>query len=311
MSSILEQAFGTTKLDLYQDILHVAKDCSPAQLRKAYYQQALQYHPDKNPSADAKLKFQAISWVYNLLKDPQQRADYDTTGVVPGDDELDNDSEGSTVWKEYFDTIFGKLSTDDIDQFAMKYKMSEEEERDVLHHYEKYKGNLSKMLEFVILSEERDVPRWIEDYINPALKAGKLKPYHDTMQKTLKQINKKLAKAKEQEEQEEQEGDELNENETDETETEESDKEMPSTSSAKKKKKQEKQKPAPKRAKPTKAKSRQSSQADLIAAIRNKNRSTNPLAAIGARYGVAVDDDDPLDDAAFAKIQSKLKKKKK
>ena len=68
--------------------------------------------------------------------------------------------------------------------------------------------------------------------------------------------------------------------------------------------------PPPKKAKPTKAKKKQSNQQDLIAAIRNKNGRGNPLASLGARYGVAMDDDDPLDDAAFAKIQSKLKKKK-
>jgi hypothetical protein len=47
--------------------------------------------------------------------------------------------------------------------------------------------------------------------------------------------------------------------------------------------------------------------------IRNKQGRGNPLASIAARYGVSnVDvDDDPLDDAAFAKLQSKMKKKQK
>ena len=299
MSSVVKQAFGTLDLDLYLDVLQVSKDCSPAKLRKAYYQQALKYHPDKNLSEDATLKFQAISWVYDLLKNPERRAEYDETSHVPRDDELDvGDEDGSTAWKDYFDTIFGKLSTDDIDQFAMKYKMSEEEEADVLKHYEKYKGNLVKMLEYVMLSEERDVPRWVEDYIQPALTAGKIKSYTDNMNKTLKTIQKRLEKQKDDAPAQKQE--------TDETETEESDEDTaaPQPKAAKKK-----TKPAPKKAKPTKAKKDQNSQADLIAAIRNKNRGGNPFAALGARYGVSMDED-PLDDAAFAKIQSKLKKKK-
>jgi DnaJ family protein C protein 9 len=299
MSSVVKQAFGTLDLDLYLDVLQVSKDCSPAKLRKAYYQQALKYHPDKNLSEDATLKFQAISWVYDLLKNPERRADYDETGHVPRDDELDvGDEDGSTAWKDYFDTIFGKLSTDDIDQFAMKYKMSEEEEQDVLKHYEKYKGNLVKMLEYVMLSEERDVPRWVEDYIQPALSAGKIKSYTDTMNKTLKTIQKRLEKQKDE--------DEPVQEQTDETETEESDEDTvaPQPKAAKKK-----AKPAPKKAKPTKAKKGQNSQADLIAAIRNKNKGGSPFAALGARYGVSMDED-PLDDAAFAKIQSKFKKKK-
>jgi DnaJ family protein C protein 9 len=301
MSSVVKEAFGTLDLDLYLDVLQVSKDCSPAKLRKAYYQQARKYHPDKNPSDDAKLKFQAISWVYDLLKNPERRADYDETGHVPRDDELDvgDEENGSTAWKDYFDAIFGKLSTDDIDEFAMKYKMSEEEEQDVLKHYEKYKGNLVKMLEYVMLSEERDVPRWVEDYIQPALSAGKIKSYTDTMNKTLKTIQKRLEKQKG--------NDEPVQEETDGTETEESDED---TAAPKPKAAKKKAKAAPKKAKPTKAKKGQSnSQADLISAIRNKNKGGHPFAALGARYGVSMDED-PLDDAAFAKIHSKLKKKK-
>jgi len=93
------------------------------------------------------------------LKDPNKRKEYDKHGEIPLDDDDEANDESKRSWKEYFDLIFGKLSTDDIDSFAEKYKMSEEEERDVLKNYVKFKGNLKKMLEFVMLSEERDVAR--------------------------------------------------------------------------------------------------------------------------------------------------------
>ena len=76
-----------------------------------------------------------------MLKDPNNRKKYDNDGVIPYDDEDDATNEQSKKsWKEYFDLIFGKLSTDDIESFARKYKMSDEEEKDVLENYVKFKG---------------------------------------------------------------------------------------------------------------------------------------------------------------------------
>jgi DnaJ family protein C protein 9 len=314
----MEQAFGTSDLDLYKDVLQVSKTCTPAQLRKAYYKQALQYHPDKNDSEEAKLKFQAISWAYNLLKDPSKRQDYDDDGVIPHDDSYgdDDDDDGTSEnggrksWKDYFDLIFGKLSTDDIDNFALKYKMSEEEEKDVLQNYNKFKGDLLKMLEYVMLSEERDVPRWMEDYIQPAIDAGKVQDYGKAIDSSMKQIEKKLAKETKPKKQLD---------DSDETETEESDNNsgddcIKPNAATKTKASLKNKKESAKKAKPTKvkAKKKNNSEQDLIAAIRNKKGRSNPLASIAARYGVsAMDDDDPLDDDTFSKIQSKLKKKTK
>ena len=164
MSAILREAFGSDEVDLYKDVLKVDRECTPAQLRKAYYKQALKFHPDRTTdnSEASKLKFQAISFSYQLLKDPEKRAEYDRDGSLPEyDDDDDGDEKGGAAsWKSYFDLIFGKVTTNDIDNFAMKYKMSEEEEADVLKQYEEFKGDLKKMLEFVMLSEERDCQRW-------------------------------------------------------------------------------------------------------------------------------------------------------
>ena len=64
---------------------------------------------------------------------------------------------------------------------------------------------------------------------------------------------------------------------------------------------------ARRKTKPTKRKG-SSEDEDLIEAIRNKRE--NPFAAIGARYGVSMEDDDPLDDATFTSLQAKHKRKK-
>jgi DnaJ family protein C protein 9 len=156
MSHLVQQAFGREDVNLYEDVLKVAKDCSLAALRKAYYKQALLFHPDKNGDSEtAKLKFQAISWTYSFLKCPEKRSDYDKYGSLPSEDDETAGEEGSDQWKSYFDTIFGKVSVGKINEFALKYKMSKEEEDDVLSNYEKFRGDLAKMLEFVMLSDEK------------------------------------------------------------------------------------------------------------------------------------------------------------
>ena len=80
--------------------------------------------------------------------------------------------------------IFGKVTAEDIDKFEAQYKCSEEEERDVLRYYKQFKGDLNKMLECVMLSQEIDKNRWIEDYIMPAIKRGDTKHYREAMERT-------------------------------------------------------------------------------------------------------------------------------
>ena len=49
---------------------------------------------------------------------------------------------------------------------------------------------------------------------------------------------------------------------------------------------------------------------DLVASIRNKNNSGGGLlASLGARYGVDMDDTDPLDDQEFARVQAGMGQK--
>lgn len=46
---LLQEAFGSSEaIDLYKDILQCPRDASNAQLRKAYYKRARDFHPDKN-----------------------------------------------------------------------------------------------------------------------------------------------------------------------------------------------------------------------------------------------------------------------
>ncbi|SRR5579884_1048075 len=70
---------ATTKRDYYE-VLGVGRSASADEIRRAYRRLALQYHPDRNPSADASEKFKEAQEAYEVLSDPERRAQYDRFG---------------------------------------------------------------------------------------------------------------------------------------------------------------------------------------------------------------------------------------
>lgn len=65
----------------YYGILGVSRDAKPDDIRKAYRKLAKQYHPDINKSSGAEAKYKEINEAYEVLKDPDKRAKYDTLGM--------------------------------------------------------------------------------------------------------------------------------------------------------------------------------------------------------------------------------------
>src|SRR5579885_2198314 len=64
----------------YYEVLGVARTATEEEIRKAYRKLAFQYHPDRNPSADADAKFKEINEAYEVLSDTQRRREYDQFG---------------------------------------------------------------------------------------------------------------------------------------------------------------------------------------------------------------------------------------
>ncbi|MDX1689737.1 MAG: DnaJ C-terminal domain-containing protein [Acidimicrobiia bacterium] len=64
----------------YYEVLGVDKDASAAEIKRAYRKLAQENHPDRTSGdADAEARFKEVSEAYSVLKDPEQRKQYDET----------------------------------------------------------------------------------------------------------------------------------------------------------------------------------------------------------------------------------------
>jgi DnaJ-class molecular chaperone len=61
----------------YYSILDISQSASPADIKLAFKNQALKWHPDKNIGLDTTLKMQEINEAYLILKDSDAKLRYD------------------------------------------------------------------------------------------------------------------------------------------------------------------------------------------------------------------------------------------
>lgn len=102
----------------YYKILEVDRGASPDEIKKSFRKLAKRYHPDLNPNDQASQeKFKEINEAYDVLSDPDKKAQYDRFGSYSQGDNFDPSKYGynqsytyeTNDFSDFFNTIFGSM----------------------------------------------------------------------------------------------------------------------------------------------------------------------------------------------------------
>lgn len=101
----------------YYKIMGLERDASQDDVRSAYRRLARKYHPDVSKEADAEERFKELGEAYEVLKDEEKRAAYDSLGrAYAGGDQFRPPPEWSTDgfatedvggFSDFFESLFG------------------------------------------------------------------------------------------------------------------------------------------------------------------------------------------------------------
>lgn len=96
-------------------IAHLRWSATASQIRTAYRQMSLQYHPDKMPDGDDSV-FKRISRAYEVLSDPQRRKEYDSQDDT-FDDRIPSESDAEkNDFFELFTPVFDRNARFSVDK---------------------------------------------------------------------------------------------------------------------------------------------------------------------------------------------------
>ncbi|KAM0067335.1 putative chaperone protein AtJ6 [Helianthus debilis subsp. tardiflorus] len=164
----------SSSTSLYE-ILGVEKTASQQDIKKAYHKLALRLHPDKNPDDEnAKEKFQQLQKVVSILGDEDKRALYDQTGCVD-DDVADLAWDLVQNLKDFFRSMYKKVTEADIEEFEASYRGSETEKTDLIDLYKKYKGHMNRLFCSMLCSDPKLDSHRFMDILDDAISSGELK----------------------------------------------------------------------------------------------------------------------------------------
>jgi curved DNA-binding protein CbpA len=155
----------------FYDILSVKKDCTADEIKKSYRKLALKYHPDREGGSEN--HFKAISVVYATLSDEEKRKLYDEGGLTSDSAGLSGDFD---FWYKYYRDMFPPVTVSQIDDYKGKYIGSQEERGDIIKCYLQNKGDLMKMINYIMFAELEDVEamKRIIDIVEQAIASSEI-----------------------------------------------------------------------------------------------------------------------------------------
>jgi molecular chaperone DnaJ len=87
-------------LDNLYHVLGVAPNATDDEIKKVYRSLAMRFHPDRNSEPGADVRFKAIAKAYEVLSDPDQRAEYNQSlnhRII-----IDAQAEAYGLWRSLF-----------------------------------------------------------------------------------------------------------------------------------------------------------------------------------------------------------------
>jgi len=93
----------------YYEVLSIERNASQEEMKKAYKRLAFQFHPDRNPGdSKAESKFKEINEAYQILSNPNKRAQYDSFGHMSSEG-LFTESDFGVNFSDIFGNIFEEV----------------------------------------------------------------------------------------------------------------------------------------------------------------------------------------------------------
>lgn len=100
----------------YYEVLGVAKTAAAEEIKSAYRQSALKWHPDRSPAnkEEAEIKFRECTEAYSVLSDPQKKQVYDTYGHAGLSSAAGGAGFDGTVFQDFHEIFGDFFGFDDV-----------------------------------------------------------------------------------------------------------------------------------------------------------------------------------------------------